>query len=196
MTWSADVAFIAGLDFFSGAVVQVPADGWQRPSPCAGWSALDVLGHVGFGTGFGTRLLRGEQPEYSGAPDPPSSAVTRDPAEWWAEMVAPAQDALQGVDLTAVVDSPMGRRSIGDGLSFPAVDYFLHGWDLARSAGGEVTIPAAAIEFAHRVIDAIPKEYVRSARVFGPEIDVVPNASPQDRFLAWAGRSATQDEPS
>jgi hypothetical protein len=62
-------------------------------------------------------------------------------------------------DLTTVVDSPMGRRSIGEGLSFPAVDLFVHGWDLARSVGAEGVIP--------------------------------PEASPQVKFLAWAGRDAT-----
>ena len=151
---------------------------------------LDVLGHVGFATQFGTTLLRGQSADFAGAPDPPRSAVIGDPAEWWAGMVVPAKDAVHGADLATVVDSPMGRRSIGEGLSFPAVDLFLHGWDLAHSAAAEVSIPAEAMDFAHHVIDAIPEQYVRSARVFGAEIEVAPEASPQVRFLAWAGRDA------
>jgi uncharacterized protein (TIGR03086 family) len=191
MTWSPDVAFINGLDFFTGAVDRVPADGWERASPCAGWCALDVLGHVGFAAEFGTKLLRGEPVDFAGAPDPPRSAVTGAPARWWAGMVAPAKEAVRGVDLATVVDSPMGRRSVGEGLSFPAVDLFVHGWDLAHSVGAEVSIPAEAMDFAHHVIDAIPEQHVRSARVFAAAIEVPPDASLQVQFLAWAGRDAT-----
>jgi uncharacterized protein (TIGR03086 family) len=191
MTWSPDVAFINGLDFFTGAVDQVPADGWEGLSPCAGWCALDVLGHVGFATEFGTKLLRGEPVDFAGAPQPPRSAVTGDPVLWWAGMVAPAKEAVRQADLATVVDSPMGRRSIGEGLSFPAVDLFVHGWDLARSVGADVGIPLDAMDFAHHVIDAIPEHFVRSARVFAAAIEVSPDTSPQVQFLAWAGRDAT-----
>ena len=190
MTWSPDTAFIYGLDFFTEAVDLVPAEGWESSSPCAGWCALDVLGHIGFATGFGTRLLRGEPVDFAGIPDPPRSAVTGDPAGWWATMVPPAKEAVRQADLATVVDSPTGRRSIGEGLSFPAVDLFVHAWDLAQSVGADVDIPAAAMDFAHQVIDPIPEHHVRSARVFAAAVEVSPDASPQVRFLAWAGRDA------
>jgi hypothetical protein len=32
---------------FTRHVDGVPAGGWDSPSPCAGWTALDVLRHVG-----------------------------------------------------------------------------------------------------------------------------------------------------
>lgn len=190
MTWSPDIAFINGLDFFTGAMDRVPAEGWESASPCAGWAALDVLGHVGFATEFGTKLLRGEPIDFSGAPDPPRSAVVGDPARWWAGLVEPAKAAVRSADLATVVDSPMGRRSIGEGLSFPAVDLFVHGWDLARSVDASVRIPPEAMDFAHHVIDAIPEQYVRSARVFAAPVEVAPDASRQVQFLAWAGRDA------
>ena len=191
MTWSPDVAYLNGLDFFTEAVDLVPDDGWESPSPCAGWCALDVLGHVGFAAEFGTKLLRGEPIDFAGIPDPPRSAVKGDPAKWWAAMVEPGKAAVRHADLTTVVDSPMGRRSIGEGLSFPAVDLFVHGWDLARSVSADVTIPLEAMDFAHHVIDPIPKEHVRSAKTFADAIEVPPGASAQVKFLAWAGRDAT-----
>jgi uncharacterized protein (TIGR03086 family) len=190
MSWSPDVAFINGLDFFSEAVERVPADGWAGLSPCAGWLAIDVLGHVGFATEFGTRLLRGEPVDFAGIPDPPRAAVVGDPAQWWAGLVAPAKEAVLNADLTTVIDSPMGRRSIGEGLSFPAVDLFIHGWDLARSVGVDVAIPLEAMDFAHHVIDRIPEEHVRSAKTFGAVIEVPSDVSAQVQFLAWAGRDA------
>jgi uncharacterized protein (TIGR03086 family) len=188
VTWSPDVAFINGLDFFTQAVGRVPANSWGSPSPCAGWSALDVLGHIGFATEFGTKLISGEPVDFAGIPDPPRSAIRGDPAEWWAGLVQPAKEAVQHADLSQELDSPMGRRSIGAGISFPAVDLFVHGWDLTRSVGVDVEIPTEAMDFAHQVIDVIPEEHVRSARVFAAAIDVPPDASPQVQFLAWAGR--------
>jgi uncharacterized protein (TIGR03086 family) len=191
MIWSPDIAFVNGLDFFTEAVDRVPPGSWESPSPCDGWCALDVLGHVGFATEFGTKLLSGEPVEFAGAPDSPRSAVTEDPAGWWAQMIPPAKEAVRHADLAAVVDSPIGRRSIGEGLSFPAVDLFVHGWDLARSVGAEVEIPLQAMDFAHHVIDVIPEKYVRSARVFGTAIEVPRDSTPQVQFLAWAGRAAS-----
>ena len=186
MVWAADTAFLEGLDFFSHAVGLVPAQGWDRPSPCAGWTARDIVGHVGLGTDFGTRLLQGQQPQWRPV-DPPGEAVSGDPARWWSELVGPAREAVSGADLAAEVDSPTGRRSVGAGLSFPAVDLFLHGWDLARAAGSDIEIPEQAQEFVHSVIDLIPDEQVRSGRVFGREV-AIESGTPTQRFVAWAGR--------
>lgn len=187
MGWTPDVAFSTGLDFFSAAVRSMAAADWQRPSPCTGWTALDVLGHVGIGTEFGTQLLRGGQPQWRPV-EPPGKSVSGDPPHWWAEKVEPAKDALRGVDLDTEVDTPMGRRSIGQGLSFPAVDLFVHGWDLARSIGGDVEIPAAAIEFAHQVLDPVPAEQLRGAQVFGAEVEPPAQATATQRFIGWTGR--------
>jgi len=187
MPWSPDVAFLSGLDFFDDVVRSVGPQDWQRPSPCAGWLAVDVLGHIGIGTDFGTKLLRGEQPEWHPV-DPPGQAVSGDPAHWWAVKVGPAREAVQGVDLAQERDSPRGRRSIGQGLSFPAVDLFVHGWDLARSAGRDVEIPDDAIAFAHQVLDPMPTERMRSPAVFAPEVELPTGATATQRFIAWSGR--------
>jgi len=71
-----------------------------------------------------------------------------------------------GVDLAKVVDSPMGRRPVGEGLSFPALDLFVHARDLARSVGKDLEVPATVIDFARAVIDPLPEDAVRNDRVF------------------------------
>src|SRR5439155_18987177 len=38
--------FVRALDAFEAVLAAVPADRWQAPSPCAGWAAVDVAGHV------------------------------------------------------------------------------------------------------------------------------------------------------
>lgn len=185
--WSAEAAFRSGLDFFDEAVGLVAGGEWQSVSPCAGWSALDVLGHMGVGTDFGTRLLRGESPDWDPV-DPPGAAVTGDPAQWWARISAAAREAVQDVDLTREIDSPRGRRSVADGLRFPAVDLFVHAWDLARSVGQTVDLPEGAIAFAYDALAHVPVEQLRSARVFGAESGAPPGSSATERFIAWTGR--------
>jgi hypothetical protein len=38
--------FNQGLDFFTAILIQVEDDDWERSSPCAGWTARDLLGHL------------------------------------------------------------------------------------------------------------------------------------------------------
>lgn len=197
MPWSPDTVFVEGLGFFSASVTLLQDPDWQQASPCSEWTALDVLGHVGTAVGFGTKLLCGGQPVWSPS-DPPGANVVGDPRSWWDALVTPARQAVADVDLTMVVESPIGRRTVGDGLSFPALDLFIHAWDLARSVGRDVVIPPEAIEFAHVTFGPIPSEQMRSPRVFADAVAAPPDATHSEDFIAWTGRdprwtSATED---
>jgi len=194
MPWSPDTVFVEGLGFFSASVTLLQDRDWQRASPCSEWTALDVLGHVGTTVGFGTKLLCGEQPEWSPS-DPPGTNVVGDPRSWWDALVTPARQAVADVDLTLVVDSPVGRRTIGDGLSFPALDLFIHAWDLARCVGRNVMIPPEAIEFAHVIFGPIPSEQMRSPRIFGEPLAAPPGATHSEDFVAWTGRDPRWTSP-
>ena len=182
-----DEVFVEGLGFFSAAAGRLEEADWQRPSPCSGWQAIDVLGHVGQAVRFGTSLFVGEAPLWEPA-EPPGAAVEGDPATWWASLAGPAREAVSGVDLARVVDSPMGRRSIEEGLGFPALDLFVHAWDLARSVGEVVEIPPEVIDFAHGVLDPVPPEQLRSPRVFAEALPPPTGASPTETFIDGTGR--------
>jgi uncharacterized protein (TIGR03086 family) len=187
VTLQPDAAFLQGLDFFGGAVGQLSPADWERDSPCQGWRALDVLGHVGQATRFGTALLQGTRPDWSPV-EPPGALVEGGPEAWWTGLAGPADAAVSGVDLTREVESPAGRRSIGAGLSFPALDLYIHGWDIARAGGVDLVIPAEAIEFAHAVIDPVPEDRVRNGRVFAAVRPAPAGATDSEAFLAWTGR--------
>lgn len=187
MQWQPDEAFLRGLDFFGGAVSELDMADWDRASPCRDWRALDVLGHVGQATRFGTLLLQDAQPAWSPV-EPPGALVESKPEPWWQELAAQARSAVTGVDLSREVDSPMGRRSIGEGLSFPALDLFIHAWDIGKSAGIDLELPAEAIEFARSIVDPIPAEQVRNPRVFAAEKPAPAGATASQAFIAWTGR--------
>ena len=187
MVATSGTVYLGGLDFFTGTVHQLGALDWGRSSPCAGWQARDVLGHVGQGVSFGTALLQGGQPQWQPA-DPPGGAVGEDPVAWWQEIAGPAREAAAGADLSRVVTTPAGARTVEDGLRFPAIDLYVHAWDLARAAGGSAEIPAGVIEFAHAAMDGAPAAQLRSPRVFGAEVVPPPGATASGRFIAWTGR--------
>lgn len=188
MAWSSADMYSNGLDFFTSVVDGVSADSWDRPSPCEGWTAADVLGHLGEATSMGAKILRGGDMSFS-RHEPPSSIIDGEPAQWWAALADEARNALASVeDLDRQVDSPMGQRSIREGLSFPAVDLFLHGWDLAAATGQSVTFPDEAIEFTHAMFANIPEEVSRRPGVFGQPVPAPPEASPTDELIAWTGR--------
>src|SRR6201996_9860480 len=109
VTMQPDAAFLQGLDFFGRAVGQLSPADWERPSPCSGWRALDVLGHVGQATRFGTALLQGTRPDWSPV-EPPGAVVEGTPAAWGTGPADQAAEVVSGVDLTREGDSPAGRR--------------------------------------------------------------------------------------
>jgi uncharacterized protein (TIGR03086 family) len=183
-----DILFDEGLDFFGAVVAQLGAQDWDEPSPCEGWTALDVLGHLGTSIAMGVSVLQGEQPTWPQV-DRPADLVEGDPSSYWAAMAARAREALVGADLDLEMDTPMGKRTVADRLAFPAIDLYVHAWDIGRAAGITVEIPVKAIEFAHGYIDPIPDELVRGANgAFGREADAPPDAIPTEAFIAWTGR--------
>ncbi|OYV62748.1 MAG: hypothetical protein B7X01_01250, partial [Acidiphilium sp. 21-62-4] len=111
-----------------------------------------------------------------------------EPRAWWAAIAEPARLAVAGVDLAQMVDSPMGRRTVGDGLSFPALDLFIHAWDLGKSVGAELVVPARVIDFTHHVIDPLPDAAVRNRGVFASAVLAPSDASESQEFIAWTGR--------
>lgn len=187
VAWRADEAYRSGLNFFDPIVERVPTDAWSQASPCAGWRALDVLGHVGKATAYGIALLAGNQPDWQ-PDDTPGDAVQGDPAAWWRTLSSKIRTVAAEIDLSAEVDTPAGRRSIADGLAFPAVDLFVHGWDLARCARHDVEICSEAIAFAHTLLDGMPDATLRSRAVFAPAQATPEGASPTEAFIGWTGR--------
>jgi uncharacterized protein (TIGR03086 family) len=188
MAASSAVLFDRGLDLFGNVVEQVTPETWDVPSPCAGWTALDVFGHLSTSVRMGISVLRGEQPTW---PDVarPADLVDGDPAEVWRGLVAECRAALDGADLDTVMDTPMGPSTVAERLAFPAIDLYVHAWDIGQAAGVSVVVPEDVIELAHHHIDPFPPERVRGeGGAFGAEVEPPADATPTERFIAWTGR--------
>lgn len=110
------------------------------------------------------------------------------PAVWWRAGLQPAREAVLGADPQMVVPTPQGDRRVSEGLGFPAVDLFLHAWDLSAVCPSRPEIPQEAVEFAHAFLDPLGEAMLRGPGVFGCEVWIPPDSSASERFLAWSGR--------
>ncbi len=187
-TASADV-FYRGLDFFGDVLAQAGDGQWDNPSPCEGWTALDVVGHLCTSLDMGTSILKGEQPTRPDVANP-RDVVDGDPAAYYGSLAASCRTALAGASLDDVRDTPMGPRTVAQGLAFPAIDLYVHGWDLGQALGVDVQIPDDVIAFAHEYLDPIPEDAMRGPQgAFAAEADAADGATASDRFIAWTGRT-------
>jgi uncharacterized protein (TIGR03086 family) len=188
MTVTSGTVFLDGLDFCGQVVDRLGPDDWDRPSPCEEWTALDVLGHLTTSMEMGLSLFAGEQPTWPEA-DRPGDLVHGEPAAVYADVAARCRAAFEGADLDVEMDTPMGPRTIADRLAFPAIDLYVHAWDMGTAAGLPVEIPDVVVEFTHAYIDPLPDDLVRGPNgAFGPEAEVPGDASLTEQFVAWTGR--------
>src|SRR5438132_5750185 len=93
---------------FSDVVDRVPSDKWASPSPCEGWTASHVVGHVIGGTQMISVAQTGQPPEYGD----PLAAAGDDPAASFAKARDLALSTLTDEYLAKKVQSPMGEMPV------------------------------------------------------------------------------------
>jgi uncharacterized protein (TIGR03086 family) len=167
---------------FTERIAAVPTDRWDRPAPCEGWVARDVVEHVlGALGGFLGRF----DVELPAGPDP-----ALDPLGAWTSARDAVQAALDDPAIAArTFDSPMGTMSFEDMVgSFGVGDVLVHTWDLARATGLDEQLDAAEV---HRLFDTMaPRdEMMRQGTAFGPKVPVADDADEQTQLIAFTGRN-------
>jgi uncharacterized protein (TIGR03086 family) len=165
----------------------------DRPTPCAGWSLADLIGHmtaqhygwIAAAAGHGADLAAWQ-------PGPPVA----DPIGEYAEA---SRRVLEAFGADGVLDrefalaemSPVLRFPAARAISFHFIDYLVHGWDVARSLGAdyqpEPDLLAAALPVARAVPDGEARK--RDGAAFAPGIQVPAQAGLLDQILAMLGRS-------
>lgn len=168
---------------FTDRVDAVPADRWESASPCEGWTTRDVLAHV---IDTQTRMVG-----VVGLSVPDGPTVPTAPAAAWRH----TRDAVQ-----AILDDPaqagleydghFGRTDLASTFrTFYCFDLVVHGWDIARAAGLDETIPDQDLELLETVIAQLG-DAIHMDGVCGPAVDVAPDADRRTRVLAALGRRA------
>lgn len=136
-------------------VERIPADAWDRQSPCEDWTVRDVLNHLTSEHLWAPRLLGGETVEQVGdAYD--GDVLGDDPVEAWRSAQTRSVLAFGAVeDDDQEVSVSSGRIPVREYASQMLVDLTVHAWDLARGAGVPVTLVPEAVDaclgYANRV---------------------------------------------
>lgn len=173
---------------FDHVVRLAPADGWDRTSPCPGWTARSVAGHVLAIQRYFEAAIAGREPTMNPMVDPHEHAGN-DPAAAWAR----ARDAiLAAVDqpgvLERVVRSFSGEKPVDELIGFNVVDTTIHSWDLASALGVDDRLDPGLVARASELI-APRAEQMRTPMVFGPRVALGPDADAQAALLALTGRT-------
>jgi uncharacterized protein (TIGR03086 family) len=173
---SAATALAAVLD-------AVPAEGWAVPSPCAGWSARDVLAHLvdtqrDFLTGHGADL--GPAPDVDGGP-----------VAAWRDHAKRVADALSDEEFAATAyDGHFGPTTIGATFEqFYVWDVLVHRWDIAASVGADAGLTEGELDRIESGADSFGDALYMDG-ICRPGVDAPADAGRPARVLARLGRRA------
>jgi uncharacterized protein (TIGR03086 family) len=169
---------------FTDRVREVPPDSWNVDSPCTGWTARDVVGHlVDWVPGF-----FGDHGVAFGA----VPSVDTDPVGAWIAVDEALSAALADPAQAArTIESPLGSHSLAETVDMIVVgDVLIHTWDLARATGLDESLDADQVQRMLESMGSIPDEVLRSGGMFGPRVDVADDADDQTKLLAFVGRRA------
>ena len=168
-------------DSFASKVAAVPVERWDNRSPCEDWTALDVVRHV--------VETQGRFEELFGRTLEPGPDVDEDPHGAFLAATDQVQARLEDpVTAKAEREGHFGRTTFEEAIDrFQCLDLIVHGWDLARAAGLDEHIDPADVEWARTTAHGLG-DAMRSPGTFGPPIDAEPDASDQDKLLAFLGR--------
>ncbi|MFI6295442.1 TIGR03086 family metal-binding protein [Nonomuraea sp. NPDC050790] len=179
-------------DAFEAKVAAVRPEQWADPSPCAQWTARDVVEHiVDMHAVMLSPVGRGLSPAPSVKEDP-LAAFRAARADVEALLSDPAAANTE-------CDTPSGRMTAARHVNeVVSADLPLHGWDLAKATGQEATIDPEDVRLSWESVSGLPPELLEKFRtpgafgpgieVFGREVPVAPEAPLQDRLLGLIGR--------
>jgi uncharacterized protein (TIGR03086 family) len=167
---------------FTERVRAVPADAWNNPSPCEGWTARDVVGHL---TEWIPAFFGSQGVEFPAVP-----SVQDDPVGAWETVQQTVGNALRNPTMAAKqVETPFSKQSLAETVDMIVTgDVFTHTWDLARATGQTETLDPDHLQRMIAAMGEMPDEVLRADGMFGPRVEVPADADDQTRFLAYAGR--------
>ncbi|MFC8190101.1 TIGR03086 family metal-binding protein [Cellulomonas sp. NPDC057328] len=155
---------------------------WDAPSPCAGWTARDVVAHV---VDTQRDYLARHDVDLGPRPD------LADPAAGWRTHAAAVRTALADPD---VVDRPFdsftGPSTLGATFDmFYGFDMVAHRWDVAAADGRAHRFTDQDLDVIEGMVAAMG-EHLYGEGVCAPPLAVPADADRQTRALASLGRRA------
>lgn len=172
---------------FTDLVESAAPEEWENPSPVAGWTARDVVGHlVDWLPGF---LQRADV-------SLPPVDLAAAPAGAWRQRAADVQQVVERQG-DVEFESPMfGTITVAAAIDrFYTADVWMHSWDLAMALGLTPDLGEARCAEALAGMEPMD-EVLRQSGQFGPKVEVPDDASAQDRLIGFLGRDPAWRPPS
>ncbi|WP_427384059.1 TIGR03086 family metal-binding protein [Janibacter sp. G56] len=165
----------------------VPADAWDRPSPCTDWTAAQVVFHV-IETQRDFLIRRGYDLPIEA---PKTGSVAND----WRTHAQSVSYLLLEPRVEEEYDGYFGRTTVAATMAdFHGFDMVVHRWDVARAAGLDTTFTEGELDLLEASI-ATFGDGLHAPGVCGPPVPVAADASRQDRILGALGRDPRWSPP-
>lgn len=182
MTDSSVAETYAGLtDGMAAVIAAVDPQQWDAASPCAGWSARDVLAHL-----IDTQRDFFERHGFTLPPRPDPA----DPVAAWSSHTATIREILADPQVaTRAFDGHFGPTTIGETLlQFYGFDLIAHRWDIAAVTASPYRFTDGELDRLEAAIAGFG-DAIRMEGVCGPAVPVGADADRQSRVLAALGRA-------
>lgn len=170
---------------FSEVVAAVPDDAWDRPAPCEGWVARDVVDHLV------TWVPSVLGPADLGFVD---TSAEPDPASRWHTFAATISDALADpvVARREFDAGPPGTMTVEAAIAMLVVgDVLVHSWDLAVATGQQVELDPAVVHDLFVGMQPVD-EMLRSSGHYGPKVLPPEGSDEATQLLAFTGRDVAR----
>lgn len=176
------------------AVRRVPDGHWSDPTPCTEWDLRELLHHIAWSNLWVAPLVRGDSLEEVG-PRLEGDVLGDDPV---GVTLASVDEASAAYLEPGAMDRPVqlsrgiapAREYCGERMN----DLTVHAWDVAAAIGVDVRLDEECMERAMAIYRPFEAEG-RPKGMFGPPVEVSPEADLQTRYLAFWGRSADWTPP-
>jgi uncharacterized protein (TIGR03086 family) len=88
-----------------------------------------------------------------------------------------------------IVTLPFGEMPAGMALNIAIFDVTTHAWDLAKATGQSTDLDPEVAGAAYQVAQTMLNDDMRNAGIFGPAVEIGPDACAADRLAALTGRT-------
>jgi uncharacterized protein (TIGR03086 family) len=185
MTWELS-GYQRALDAVEAVLDGVGPGGWAAPSPCTGWSAWDVAGHLIGGQHLIQSLATGQIPaEIS---EDPGRFCADDPARSWRRARADCTRALTETALQRPVPfGALGELPLHLFLGGHILELLIHSWDVAQATGQMARLDPDLVHHAFATAQVVAPTLRADGRL-GPSLTPPARADELTRLLAFMGR--------
>jgi uncharacterized protein (TIGR03086 family) len=178
-----------GRAMLRSAVAGVPADGWQRPTPCSEWNVTQVLQHAALDQEVWEAVVAGT--ETSGEnPFAPSGQLGTEPlayAEAALDASTQGWTAIDGDAGLVPTPLPQGAMAPAAAAGAAALDAAIHAWDIAVATGQRSPLTP---ELA-RALTPVAQSIVEPLRQYGAYAQALVSSAGADDdavLLSYLGR--------